>query len=101
MRSQMDQKIPGRHSVPKNLLRVFFLKLGIGEPVEGVFDDGDGFVNAGDQFGAGYIFERKLRVAVAEVAALAQLRADVCPEVAGEVQAGVARRIGDAFVADP
>jgi len=97
----MDEKIPGRHGLPKYLLWVFLLKLGFGELVEGAFDDGDGFVNAGEQFGAGYIFQRKLGVAVADIAALAELSADEGPEVTGEVQAEVAGGIGDAFVYDP
>ncbi len=97
----MDQKIPGRHGMPENLLWVFLLNLGFGEPVEGAFNDGDGFVNAGDEFGAGYIFQGKLRLAVADIAALAELRANVCPKVTGEVQAEVAGGIGDAFVYDP
>jgi len=101
MRRQMDQKIPGRHGMPENLLWVFLLKLGFGEPVEGAFNDGDGFVNAGDEFGAGYIFKGKLRLAVADIAALAELRANVCTKVTGEVQAKVASGIGDAFVYDP
>ena len=101
MCSQVDEEIPGRHGMPENLLWVFPLKLGVAEPVEGAFNDGDGFVNAGEQFGAGHIFQGKLRVAVTNVAALAELRANICPEVAGEVQAEVASGIGDAFVYDP
>lgn len=101
MRSQMDQKIPGRHGMPENLLRVFLLKLGFGKAVEGVFNDGDGFVNAGEQFGAGHIFQGKFGIAVADIATLAELRANISPKVTGEVQAEVAGGIGDAFVNDP
>ena len=101
MRGQMDQKISGRHGMPEYLLWVFLLKLGFGEPVEGMFNDGDGFVNAGEEFGAGHIFQGKFCVAVADIAALAELGADVSAEVTGEVQAEVAGGIGDAFVYDP
>lgn len=101
MRGQMDQKIPGRHGSAENGFWVFSFQLGVGELVKGAFGDGDGFVNAGDEFGAGYIFEGELCVAVADVAALAQFRANESPEVAREVQAEVAGGIGNSFFYQP